>query len=1036
MSPYVTLLIVVAMIVIPIWLGNVLARQFRMPDHGWKIGLVLFALISGSVLTYTGWPPKLGIDLSGGVILVYQVDQSQGKENVEVEKLIAAVSKRVNPGGVREVTIRPYGENQIEIIIPEVDAEEIKRIERKISSIGSLEFRIVANRRDHDAIINQAREVRGRDVRSADGKVLARWVPVDPNEADSFAGDPDVATRPGGKEGTFEVLLVLDEYNVTGEYLSRVNPTADQAGRPAVSFHFDSRGAQLFGQLTSANLPDKVQGFHRKLAIMLDELVVSAPRINSAIYDSGIIEGSFTEDRVNNYVGVLNAGSLPAQLEKEPISRLTTGPTLGRDMILKGERATLISMIATVIFMLIYYRFSGIMACFALVLNLILLLASMIVIKGAFTLPGLAGMVLTIGMAVDANVLIYERMREELQRGAALRMAIRNGFDRAFSAIFDSNLTTLITAAVLYVIGTDQVKGFAVTLFLGIAISMFTAIFCVRVLFEIAERRGWIRELKMMQMVGETNIDFVKIAPACIVISLVVIGVGLAAVAARAARGDLLDIDFTGGVSVQLLFDDKQPQDIAEVRKKVSDALPDVAVSDVQVSGEASGTRYLINTSERDLPKVEGKLKELFGDKLVYNRMTVESAAAIEGTLKSVEPAQESQSRTNPADDNLVASAGSVNDLLLATLALGQDAAAETPAETAPAAPAADAPATPAATDAAPAATPTASDAAPAAAVETTPTAQPETPAKAGPLTTEPGATAADSANVFAGGAKAMLAFSQPITPGALQDRLELVLGKAEIGLTPADGSDYSSEPRDRWELKVADKLDVVQPALAKLAESMGQEPFFPASTMIGGAVADNTKLLALYAMLLSILFMIAYIWVRFERLVFGVAATIALIHDVLVTLGAVALSIFLAPALGPVLMIDPLKINLPLIAAFLTIVGYSINDTIVTFDRLREIRGKSPNLTPAMVNQAINQTLARTLLTSLTVMLVVFILYLFGGQGIHGFAYAMIVGCFAGVYSTVFIATPIVLWMMKKGAAPASVRQAAAPSGAPPRVA
>ena len=161
--------------------------------------------------------------------------------------------------------------------------------------------------------------------------------------------------------------------------------------------------------------------------------------------------------------------------------------------------------------------------------------------------------------------------------------------------------------------------------------------------------------------------------------------------------------------------------------------------------------------------------------------------------------------------------------------------------------------------------------------------------------------------------------------------------------------------------------------------------------------------------------------------LVFGVAAVVALVHDVLVTLGAVALSIFLAPALGPVLMIDPLKINLPLIAAFLTIVGYSINDTIVTFDRLREIRGKSPSLTPAMVNLAINQTLGRTLLTSLTVLLVLLVLYIFGGQGIHGFAYSMIVGCLAGVYSTVFIATPIVLWMMKRPAA-APARSSASP--------
>ena len=210
-------------------------------------------------------------------------------------------------------------------------------------------------------------------------------------------------------------------------------------------------------------------------------------------------------------VEVLNAGSLPAALNKTPISEDIISPTLGGVTVQKGKEAITASLVAVVLFMIVYYRFSGVVASIGLALNLIMVLAVMVLIKAAFTLPGLAGLALTVGMSVDTNVLIYERIREELESGAALRMAIRNGFGRAMVAIIDTHLTTIISGIVLFYVGTDQVKGFAVTLILGLLVNLFTAFFCTRVMFDVAERRGYIKQLKMMHLFPKPNLDFLSI---------------------------------------------------------------------------------------------------------------------------------------------------------------------------------------------------------------------------------------------------------------------------------------------------------------------------------------------------------------------------------------------------------------------------------------------------------------------------------------------------------------------------------------------
>ncbi len=259
---------------------------------------------------------------------------------------------------------------------------------------------------------------------------------------------------------------------------------------------------------------------------------MSAPVINSEIRDSGIIEGGpqgFKAKEVEHLINVLRAGSLPASLNPTPLQEEKVGPTLGEDTIAKGICAIWVSMLVVPIFMLVYYRFAGLVATIALVVNMILLVGSMAFMQATFSLPGLAGLALTIGMAVDANVLVFERMREEKERGASLAQQIRNGFNRAWITIFDSHVTNFLAAVVLYMVGTEEVKGFALTMMIGMAWNLFTAVFMSRVIFEYCYSKGWLKKVTMLKMMDKTNIDFIGPRYYCMAGSLILIVLGLVA---------------------------------------------------------------------------------------------------------------------------------------------------------------------------------------------------------------------------------------------------------------------------------------------------------------------------------------------------------------------------------------------------------------------------------------------------------------------------------------------------------------------------
>ena len=991
--------IVIALFVVPMLLGNYFSKSLRMPDHGWKFAVGIGTLAAAAVVVYQG-DIKYGPDLSGGITLIYELqdtsvdaedveDDGSGETTVErsnrakrqlVKQLIGALSERVDPSGTKEVTIREYGLGQIEIIIPKASDQELAVIERKIYTAGALEFRITASPvfSENREIIALAealplgeREVwRGKEM-------VAKWVSY---RIDEFGpvDQPDdrIVKRLAGTQPQ-ALILTDDKLNITGEFLKRSSSGIGRNAKPQVEFTFNQQGAYSFGRLTGQHLPN-ASGQKYFLGIILDGNLLSAPSINSKITAQGVIEGKMGEEEVNFIVGILNAGSLPATLNKDPISRETISPTLGAETVRKARQAITCSLAVVMVFMLFYYRFAGIVACFALAANLILILGLMVLFHAAFTLPGLAGLVLTIGMSVDANVLIFERIREERKRGAAMRMAIRNGFARATQTIIDANVTTLITAVVIYKIAPDNVKGFGITLIIGIVMSMYAAIFLSRLVFDVAEKMGRLKELGMFQIVGKTSIDFLSKRALAAMASFAIIAVGIGAVVNRGP--DLLNIDFTGGSSVTMVFDEGQEMDYSEVKKLLEDKtdLADKNLSLVEVGDHGTGRQYTVSCVEQDVIAVQKILHETFGERLKTYQVKATQVRPLASKATSLNAPRRDVLRLVNFQSEETAE-GTAEEIEQETTAEATDAETTT---------------TEASTDN------TSSDS-----TETAP--------------------AVISGDPFVGGTSFELNFkasgtdtgiTYEVVRQQLQDALDATgHSGAAVSVTNPEYQIGSARRFADWSVKLALSEEQTQAVITKLETTASNQPIFPLANKIGGRVAGDMTTKAIAAIIISLLGIVAYVWFRFQHVMYGLAAVVALIHDVLVTLGMIALSAWVVnsiPVLANSLMIEKFQISLPIVAAFLTIIGYSLNDTIVVFDRIREVKGKSPNLSAETINSSINQTLSRTLLTSLTTFLSVVFLYFLGGDGIHGFAFALVVGVIVGTYSSIFIASPVLLWM------------------------
>ncbi len=381
-----------------------------------------------------------------GQVQMYLRDQA-------VNQALETIRNRVDQYGVAEPTIQRQGlaGDRIIIELPGVDNPE--RVKSLIKTTAILEWKLVKAGPAPD-----------------EQTLLASFDGTVPEDAEVVKGDP--------KRTSGGYYLVERVATVTGKDLRVVRRSQDEWNSPAVSFSLNPEGGRRFERVTEENIG-------KEIAIILDERVISSPVVESAIpaVSGGIIRGRFTIEEAEDLVVMLRAGALPAGIKY--LEERTIGPSLGADSIRKGLSSGIAAVILVMIFMVVYYRLAGVNAITALILNIVLLFGALAYFRAALTLPGIAGIILTMGMAVDANVLIFERIREELLAGKSILNSIATGFSRAFSAIFDSNLTTIISAVFLFQFGTGPVKGYAITLIIGISASMFTAVFVSRLIFDL-----------------------------------------------------------------------------------------------------------------------------------------------------------------------------------------------------------------------------------------------------------------------------------------------------------------------------------------------------------------------------------------------------------------------------------------------------------------------------------------------------------------------------------------------------------------------
>ena len=619
------------------------------------------------------------------------------------------------------------------------------------------------------------------------------------------------------QDGVVQLYAIRDDSGkgkakLTGKTIVDARVGYDQIGDVIVNMTMDSEGTAIWGKMTEEAAADN----KRPVAVVMDKMVYSAPNVQTAI-TSGRSQISFgtattTEEKLQeaeDLAGLLKAGSLPAPAKI--VDEVSVGPQLGEENINAGMWSFAIALLVILIYMIFYYKGAGLVSDIALIANLFFLIGALASLKAALTLPGIAGIVLTIGMAVDANVLIYERIKEEMRGGKGLALAIKDGYSRAYSAIIDANITTLLTAVVLYAFGSGAIRGFATTLIIGIFTSLFSAIVLTRLIFfsrlEGKKAISFYSNLTK-DWFTNTTIKFIEKRKIFYVVSALVIAGGIASLA---TRGLNYGVDFSGGTTFDITFN--EDIDINKIRTNLSDAFTE------------NGTK---------------------GNPIVQTKET----------------ARDIRVMTNFMIDS-------------------------------------------------------------------------------------------DADNVD-----------------------EQINNSLEEGLSPlVQGTDYR--------IGRYNKVD--------------------------STISDDFRRGATYATIFSLIVIFLYIFFRFRKWQFGAGALIAMIHDVLVVLSLFSIFWGVLPF--------TMEIDQAFIAAILTVIGYSINDTVVVFDRIREYIGlhSKTKTDSEIINSALNSTLGRTINTSLSTFVVLFTIFLFGGDNIKGFVFALMAGVVVGTYSSIFIASPAVLDFTKQ---------------------
>jgi len=955
------------------------------------------------------------------------------------------------------------------------DPADLKRLLR---GAGVLEFRVLAERDPADpsmlvepgesgmreSVTKYATQLQKRGPRPKSGDRYM-WYPIEDyvkfmqstSLEDALARKERSSVVTEQYAGKWYVLAHVDfgdqRYGLTTESpkwaLKRAYPSRDPGtGSPTVDFVLDPRGGAQFANVTRLNLK-------RELAIFLDGVATSHATINSTIGQHGQITGGFTDERVREIVQKLEAGSLPARLKETPLQEKVIGPSLGEQNREMGLRAATYSVIFVLVFMAGYYLINGVVADIAVLINLLFVLAVMALLEATFTLPGIAGLALTVAMAVDANVLVNERIREERQRGVALKKAVKLGYEKALSAIVDSNLTTLITCVILGYVGSEEVKGFAMTLGFGIVISMFTSLFVTRLLLMTLIEWNIVKSLPMVQMVPPARIDWIGLKRLFWALSTVCVvgGLGYFVYIAATDKEAIYDIEFLGGTSVQVELADGSDMKLEDVQAALTGAGtgdgPSVpkwlreageAMRSAQVAAVPSAVGEFTVTSDKLKPaEIDALLRTTFENKLAMGGFTGSGSTA-RFVTREAEVASEEDDK--PASSRVITLEEFQNGVLAAA-----DYAIK------------------------------AADRLMGARVQTVASTEAVKKVEAYELVTvEPQkdlvraailATLGDKLKVersieyklvtsperapdglfpiledhsYLGqviggdspfdvrehkGGVAMVfdRLNPPQTIAELTERLKEirlqpqfqkyesrgynVVGLAEAGRTPEGEPQFSrvalvvsdeslaySDDPEQWEARMA------KPELQQAAEALSSQESLRKVVQFAPQVAKQAQQRALIALVLSLGAIVAYVWIRFGTMQYGLAAIVALFHDVAITLGVITI----ADKLG----LGEFRIDMSMIAALLTVVGYSLNDKIVVFDRIRETRGKLKTLTDNIINSSINMTLSRTVLTGVCTLMALFFLLWMGGPGVAGFSLAMLCGIIGGTYSSVAIAAPL----------------------------
>ena len=546
------------------------------------LGLVLSVLLVAFCLEEV-LPPskkiKLGLDLQGGTSFLIKLtpQEDQAITTDLLDQAVEVIRKRVDAYGVSEPVITPQGRERILVQIPGLDTGQIETTKAELQRVAKLELATVAGGADRIARIEAGEEI------MPPGFVIKAY-----------------KDRIEGKDQEFK-LLVKRRPELSGEHVKRAYAYFDDQGY-GVSLSLDSEGAKIFGDLTQSLAPTRGQ-----IAILLDGEVQSAPHVNEPIYGgSAVITGRFSEKEARDLASALeNPLRVPVEVEETR----SVSPTLGTDSIRSGILAGLTGLVLVFAFVIGYYRFAGVVAFVGLLVNMVILFGAMAMFNFVLTLPGIAGIILTMGMAVDANVLIYERLREETSAGKSLKAALEAAYDKAFSAIFDANVTTLITAVILFWQATGSVKGFAVTLTLGIIASMFSALLVTRTAFRWLIERFGLKKLSMLDLIPKRKFDFLGKRRLAALLSLALIGGSIAIFALRGEKN--FGIDFRGGDL--LVIDSKQPVTIAEARE----TLEGIGLGDVVIQFEREGMqdRLSIRSPQGSSANILSKLQETYRDR-------------------------------------------------------------------------------------------------------------------------------------------------------------------------------------------------------------------------------------------------------------------------------------------------------------------------------------------------------------------------------------------------------------------------------------